>query len=434
MASSKSGRPEEWRWQWPPVRGYADAMSLPSWGVLPQQQQAQPASKQTGNSARNPRRQFLQLMPQGSSAADLDAGADTSGAAAEGGIEVGLIPSPKGEEMKRWCSVLCCVGVLSAILSVISVASNTVAAHALNYNPCPTGNAGFFGTFWNPYDDASVANLQNDTAAEGVVGVGLNIVDWTLDADAGNDTAYPNGLGYPVFNDFVDHLFSALPSGAQVWMGLSVAPNSDAANDTNWSYLMGKLALQERLADDLYAKYGSRFLAWEVPDEPGENVVSTYNNSYQYGAYLQQLDDYLHTHDGNKPVAIAPAMPSAANVGLTPLQFVQQMQPMMQIAHMDVWNLQDGFGMTGWTTAQEVAGFQQADAYVAQYGGYVDADVYTPTTSRPSAFEPYLQALAPYVTTLTEWEFPEYLNPWNYQTDPNAQSDFLAYRDYCDGY
>ena len=336
-------------------------------------------------------------------------------------MQVGRLPH-------RVAGLIVAVALLAGLMVLAS------PAEGLSYSPCSTGRPGFGATFWDPYYSPSTTQMASEVRAQGNVHDSTYVVDWAVDEDANNATWYPNGLGYPVFSDMIPKLINTLaPSGAPLWMGLVVGPGLSSANSNNWTWLETQVPLFERVADDLYRLYGKSITGWYIPSEPGESIVASYDNSYQYGAFLRQIDDYLHTHDGNKRVMIAPAMPSAIYNNLTPYQFVLQMQPMMAVAHMDIWNLQDGFGMTGWSAAQEAAGFALARQYGLQYGSRIWADVYTPNNSTPAQWEPYLQALAPYSDVLSQWTFPQYLDPGDTADNPNAAAFYSAYSSYCGG-
>lgn len=321
---------------------------------------------------------------------------------------------------------------LTALVVTGSVVAQAGASHALTSSPCTTGKAGFGATFWEPYYNPSSAQMTAQINAQRAVNDNTYIFDWAVDEDANNATWYPNGLGFPVFSDALPKLINALaPSGGSLWMGLVVAPSLDSKMSNNWSWLQTQVPLFERVADDLYRLYGRSIKGWYIPNEPDESVVSTYDHSYQYGAFLRQIDDYLHTHDGNKPVMIAPMMPSAIYTNLTPSQFIQQMQPMMAVAHMDVWNLEDGFAMTGWSPSQEAQAFALAQTYASQYGSHIWADLYTPNNATPAQWTPYLQALAPYSEVLSQWTFGQYLDPNDTADNPMAAAYYSSYRSYC---
>jgi hypothetical protein len=297
---------------------------------------------------------------------------------------------------------------------------------------CPSGHVGFTASFWNPYDDWTLAQTTAELQAQRQVAEEGVIVDWAVDQEAGA-AWYPSRLGYHYFENTLPTLLAAARSlNQQVWMGLIVSPNLFQVNGNSWSFLAQEVPRFEAVADELYRLYGASIAGWYIPTEPDQSNVSSYSLSYQYGAWLRQIDDYLHQHDGDKRVMIALQMPSAVNSGLTPLQFVQEAQPMMSVAHMDVWNVEDGFGMTGWTPAQEAAGFTLARQYASQDGASVWADVYTPSNAPPSQWEPYLAAIAATgVTQLTEWTFPDYMDPSSPAATTNEVSNFLSYSAYC---
>jgi len=323
--------------------------------------------------------------------------------------------------------------VLAALTAAVGL-SNSGHASATTTAVCPTGQAGFSYSFWNPYDNWTIAQISQEIRSQRQLNDNGIIVDWAVDQEA--DAAwYPDGAGYNDFENTIPTLVSAArSSGERLWMGLIVSPTLFQTDGNSWSFLEAEVPKFEKVADDLYRQYGPSIAGWYIPTEPNQTNVSTYSLSYQYGAWLHQIDSYLHTRDGDKKVMIAAEMPSAALSGLTPTQFVQEMQPMMSVADMDVWNFEDGFGMTGWTPQQEAAGFGLAQQYGADYRASVWADVYTPAASTPAQWEPYLHAIAATGTSqLTQWTFPEYMDPSVTVDNGAASVDFDAYNSYCDG-
>lgn len=299
---------------------------------------------------------------------------------------------------------------------------------------CPESRPGFGYSFWNPYDNWSAAQVASELARQQSVKENGLIVDWAVDQEA-NAAWYPNTLGYSYFEDTLPTVVSAAHSaGMPLWMGLIVSPNLFADNGNDWSFLEAELPKFEAVADDLYQQYGSEITGWYVPTEPTQSNFATYALSVQYGQWLGQLTAYLHTHDGNKQVMIAAEMPSASLTGVTPTQYAQELAPAMAVAGIDVWNVEDGFDMTGWTPAEEAAGFTVLQQEAAANHTAVWADVYTGSNSTPAQFEPYLQAIAATGThQLSQWTFPDYMDPDNTAANPSAASEFSQYAAYCAG-
>lgn len=258
------------------------------------------------------------------------------------------------------------------------------------------------------------------------------IVDWSVDQEA--DAAwYPDQVGYGYFESTIPTLVAATAAAGQpLWMGLIVSPTLFQQDANSWSFLEAEVPRFEAVADDLYRQYGSTITGWYIPTEPNQTNVATPALSLQYGTWLSQIDAYLHTYDGDKQVMIAAEMPSAALTGLTPHQFVQEMQPMMSVAHINVWDFEDGFGMTGWTPQQEARGFSLAIHYGDQDGDAVWADVYTPASSTPLQWEAYLHAIAGAGTSVfSQWTFNDYMDPSNITSNVVSAVDFIDYFIYC---
>jgi hypothetical protein len=338
--------------------------------------------------------------------------------------------------------------------TLLAAAAALTAAVALGATLVPGGtasaattatstNPGFTATFVSPYwfdgkDDA--AQLKTQFAAQKQAGVNTVIIEWSAHEDA-MTAAYPANptLGYGAFNDAVpQYVAAAKAAGLTVWMGLIVAPDmyENQANITSASWLAGQATRFQKLADDLYGKYGSSIAGWYIPVEPGNNMLKTPAGAARIGGWLGSISSYLHTHDGKKPVMVSPSMPSAESAGLSPEQFVAEMQPMVAAAHIDVWNLQDGFEMTSWSPEQEANAFAAAQALVQKYNAKLWASVYTPAvdgngTVPLSRLVPYLRAIAETGTTLSTWEFAQYLDPDASQANgAQMTTNFAQYRSY----
>jgi hypothetical protein len=303
------------------------------------------------------------------------------------------------------------------------------AAHS-----CQLGRPGFAASFWNPYDDWSRSEVIAEMRAQQAVGDDTIVVDYAVDQEA--DAAwYPDGLGYRRFESTIPTLVAAARvTGEHLWMGLVVSPTLFAAQSTSAAFLAGEVPRFEAVAADLWRLYGSSIAGWYMPTEPTEADVATAPLSAQYGAWLGTVDRWLHTHAGDRRVMIAAEMPSAVLSGITPRRFIQQLQPMMAMAGIDVWDVEDGFAMTGWSPAEEAQGFAAAEGQAHHDGTTIWADVYTPPDSTPQQWEPYLDAIAAAgVGVLSEWTFAEYMDPDAPAPNPAAAADYAAYRAYCAG-
>ncbi|GAA4166489.1 hypothetical protein GCM10022286_31210 [Gryllotalpicola daejeonensis] len=286
-----------------------------------------------------------------------------------------------------------------------------------------TAAPGFRAAFWSPYfidgynDAAQIATAMAAQKAAGDTDV---IIEWSVHYDA-KDAAYPaaKSLGFPQWNDAVPQIVAAAKkAGMHVWLGLAVAPDSvnNMSRFTNQTWLNAFTTTQEKVADDLYAKYGSSISGWYIPTEPAQVNVATSARATQFGKYLGAVSDYLHAHDGRKPVMVSPSMPTAISAGLTAQQFVSELAPLIAASHVDVLDLQDGFEMTAWTPAQEVAAFQAAKKLTDAGRMQLWAAVYTPVSDGNGAvpvskMQPYLKALGGAGVPLTEWEFTSYMDP-----------------------
>ncbi|MDR1999489.1 MAG: DUF4434 domain-containing protein [Frankiaceae bacterium] len=318
--------------------------------------------------------------------------------------------------------------------------------------PATSKPAKFDSSFWTPYDDLTQPQMESALRAQKAVGENGVIIDWALDQDPGAmDVAYAGGqlAGYRQFNSFIDKLIAAARTvgGIPVYMGLIVAPDTFDSLISTPSGIASEVDLTARLADDLYQKFGSAIKGWYIPTEPLYNEVNSPAKAANYVSFLSGATNYLHHHDGNLPVMIAPYVPSAATAGASATAFVSALgrNGLFANSGIDIWNLQSGYGMTAWTPADEVAACQAAQAAVAGVGssllapGYAHpaiwGDIYTPKRDTNGKLYP-LMDFAPFMTAmgglnipLTQWEFPTYMNPD--PTAPNASpGNYAAYQQY----
>ncbi|GAA4174585.1 DUF4434 domain-containing protein [Gryllotalpicola koreensis] len=324
-----------------------------------------------------------------------------------------------------------------------AAASVTTRAAVPALSTTKTAAPAFRAAFWSPYfvdGSNDAAQIAQAMAAQKAAGDTDVIIEWSVHYDAG-DAAYPAAAstGFWQWNDAVPQFIAAAKkAGMHVWLGLAVVPDSvnDLSKITNQTWLNAFAATQQKVADDLYAKYGSSIAGWYIPTEPAQVNVATPARAAQFGRYLGAVSDYLHTHDGKKPVMVSPSMPTAISAGLSAQQFVTEMAPLIAASHVDVVNLQDGFEMTAWTPAQEAAAFASAKKQTDAAHAQLWAAVYTPLRDGNGAvpvskLTPYLRALGALGIPLTEWEFTSYMAPDTSLPNGAAMSqNYAAYKAY----
>ncbi|WP_374008615.1 DUF4434 domain-containing protein [Leifsonia sp. LS-T14] len=335
--------------------------------------------------------------------------------------------------MPRWIRM---VAAISAAVALSLLAPNgAVAAER-----CASRASTYSGTFWSPYDDWSVGDMESTFREQSSVGIRSTIVVWSVHLDA-NDAAYPSSpsLGYSRFNDSIPKLVQAArATGQKLWMGLVVAPDGFPAHHEDTAWLTGFVNRSKAVAHDLYALYGNTIAGWYVPTEPGFADIDTAGEAKTYAGWLGQLTAYLHSHDGNKPVMVSPFMPSAIYTGASATRYVQLLKPLIDTAKVDVWNLQDGFGMTAWSPSQEAAAFTLAKSYTRAAGSALWASVYTPardgngTPVSVARMAPYLDAIAATGATLSQWTYNDYFSGTRATTDRALRvANLAAYRAWC---
>jgi hypothetical protein len=336
--------------------------------------------------------------------------------------------------------------IAAALFGADAAAGATVATRSAvpALSTVKTAAPGFKAAFWSPYFVNGTANIDaqiaKGMAAQKAAGDTDVIIEWSVHYDA-KDTAYPASasIGLPQWNDAVPRLVAAAKkAGLHVWMGLAVAPTSvgTVSTVTNQSWLNTFAAFDQKLSNDLYAKYGSSISGWYLPTEPAQVNVATPTRAAQFGSMLGAVSDYLHTHNGKKPVMVSPSMPTAILSNLSATAFVSELAPVIQRSHVDVLNLQDGFEMTAWTPAQEVAAFAAAKKLTDANRMVLWAAVYTPVRDgnglvSVAKMTPYLKALGAAGIPLTQWEFASYMTPDTSRTDGTQMvANYKAYMAY----
>jgi hypothetical protein len=224
-------------------------------------------------------------------------------------------------------------------------------------------------------------------------------------------------------------------------MGLLVAPNvfEPAGAITN-ATLLDELATRTlALAADLYSKYGPSIHGWYLPIEPNNKTIRSPQIAQIQGDWIGRITDALHTAYPGIPVMSSPSMPTAILDGKTAMQFVDQFAPVFERAHVDVWNIQDGFKMTAWTPAQEVAALLHAQQLAQQHGAEVWADLYTPGPNSTGTAQVTTSKMIPFLTAigsagirLSSYMFSAHMNPDTTLTGGAARhTSYQEYLAYC---
>lgn len=229
--------------------------------------------------------------------------------------------------------------------------------------------------------------------------------------------------------------------GESLWLGLDGNTENGAAHDP--AHLAALVASSEHIADELWALYPGKIAGWYIPFEVSQDTVGTYDTSYQKGYYFGQLAHYLHTHDGKLPVMESPTWAPNIVRGQTAQYFADELLPMLQVWRQmtagdpqgDIINEQDGGGTSGITPTQIAAGFAELQKNTSANGFRVLDDVElfagngAPASS--SSLEARMKAAAPYVESLSGYQFPDNLDPY-VRNGVNATA-WQNYYAYCRG-
>ncbi len=303
---------------------------------------------------------------------------------------------------------------------------------------------GFSAVFWSPYwfDGRSNLDAQTQTLmqAQKAAGVTDIIIEWSVHYDA-NSAAYssnPN-LGYGNFNQAVPEILNyAKQYGMHVWVGLVVGSDTFDKPQyfTDQNFMNSRIKTFTDVAADLNTQFGSQITGFYIPVEPRVEHVSSQTSAEFMASWYKAIVDNIHQTTGKK-IMISPSMPTAILQNWSAIQFIDAAKPIFTKTDADVINLQDGFEMTAWSPEQEAKAFQYAKTLTDSVGAELWADLYTPATDGNgtvpfSKMQPYLDALSPYVTTFSDWEFTTYFDPDTSRENGNLMTqnynDYLVWR------
>jgi len=339
-------------------------------------------------------------------------------------------------------------GVLAVVHSVVALplapANTASALHAVSVatasgedalaeRQAPGDPGRVDAAFLDPYDvyDASSLRLETMFAAQKSAGIGTVIYQWSgwMYDDRTVATTYPAGVGtgYGHFDNSLPKVLAAAEKqDIEVWVGLLLRNEvfDSPATRSNAPFLRQFQSESIRLAADLFAKYGDRIAGWYIPAEPGDYSISSPAVTQLHTRVLATISDGLHRISPHLPVMVSPAVPRAIFVGLSGVDFVSLLEPLIRGAGIDVWNLQVGFKMTAWSPADDVALIRRGQQIAVRHGATVWADIYVPGPGRhagdppepnfptdPHAFLAEIRALASTSAPIAIWTFDDAMNP-----------------------
>lgn len=207
--------------------------------------------------------------------------------------------------------------------------------------------ATFLQPSW-PVASWSRGRYDVELADMSVVGIRTVILQWTVDMDA-KIAWFPASLsGYRRNADMVGLLMAAAARRHDsVWLGLgNVYSWQKHASDRRW--LANQLAIDERIADQLWARHHGSIAGWYISNEVDDALLSRPSTASTIGWFFSQLTHYLHTHDGGRPVMTSPTY---SGLHLSTTQFAAAAQRYLH--SVNVLNVQDGGG-SGYIAAGDI--------------------------------------------------------------------------------
>jgi hypothetical protein len=228
----------------------------------------------------------------------------------------------------------------------------------------------------------SATRYSSELSDMTAIGISSVVLQWSVDMDA-HQSYYPTtSTAYPTYTDMVGTLTTtAAAKGVSVWLGLgNVYAWQSHAGDRQW--LAGQLAVDEHIADELWARYPNRFAGWYVSNEVDDTLLANATTAGNIQWFFTTLSAYLHTHDGARKVMTSPTY-SGLHESTT--QFAASVR--QTLAGVDVLNVQDGGG-SGYIGATDIAHWFGAlhDALAGtRVTLWQDADMYVPGGPMPPA-------------------------------------------------
>jgi hypothetical protein len=252
--------------------------------------------------------------------------------------------------------------------------------------------------------------------------------------------------GYTRFDNTLPRMIvAAKRAGVKLWLGLLLQQSmlDDPASRSDAALLDRVASESGKLANNLYdafhstADFGSDVVGWYIPTEPGYQTVANDDLRSLHAQYFQKITTVLHAMPTKLPVMVSPSVPRAIEGNQTGTWFIDRFEPVMKTAGVDVWAMQDGYKMTGWSPAANVAMIQKAQSYAARYGSVVWADLYTPGLGAANGPTPIsslaadLRAVGATGVPLVSWTFDQSMNVDSTLANATARqslaSDYSAY-------
>lgn len=319
---------------------------------------------------------------------------------------------------------------LIVLVSLVSPASRATASP----------NAEVSATYINPYTvyGASDARLDKMFAAQRKIGITTAIVQWTayIHTNGLVGATYPPSAAtkFSRFDTVLPRILaSAKRHRIKMWLGLGVRPNifDNPATMSSQSVFAHDRAIDRALAHDLLSRYSGMFVGWYLPSEVGYQTIASPSVMSAETVFLRAIASDLAKERHNLPTMISPSVPRAIEGGLSGVEFVDRLAPMIEATGITVWNFQDGFGMTAWTPEQNLAMFTEARLITAQYNVQAWGTLYTAGPGDPGTPAAAASLFADLDTVqtakipLTIYTFDSAMNP-----DPSRKEEAIRVRLY----
>jgi hypothetical protein len=235
-------------------------------------------------------------------------------------------------------------------------------------------------SIWNDSDQQLDAMFTAQKAA----GIDTVVLQWTGAFDQGSvRTIYASSsaTGFAAASDDLLPRFLSAAHRGRVSVVLGLVLKSDLLDDPQTrgdAALLDQIAREDStLAEDLLLKYRGQFDGWYIPTEPGYETVSDSAVTEIQTSYLKAIASSLHAL-ADLPVMVSPSVPRAVEGNLSGVDFVNALAPIIRDSGIDIWNLQDGFMMTAWNSAENRALVERGQAIARSAGASIWVTLYVP--------------------------------------------------------
>ncbi|MEU4482341.1 DUF4434 domain-containing protein [Micromonospora sp. NPDC023966] len=321
---------------------------------------------------------------------------------------------------------------IAAAFSALATASVVIVPHSIpahaasGRGQCASSAPSFSGSFIQPdlVDRWTDAQLRAEMEMLARACIKEQVIQWTADTGTSPATRiYPSSEPQSTKTDVVGRILAAAQrQGIKVFLGLQTNNQwwNRYANDEAW--LDAEAAYANKLADDLWQKYGSTYrdtiAGWYLSFEVDNwNFPSTVTWD-RMASFYQTVGTHLNQLTTGMPVVISPFYNSSG--GLSADGWSQMWRQILSASDIDVIAMQDGVGAGHATTEQLPEWFAATKQAIQDVSPttqlWADTETFIPSStgfiSMPTAHVVSdMHAVRPYVNRYWSFSYDHYYSP-----------------------